>query len=209
MNVSSGHKGMNGNKSQRRFLGLAFCLLALNGTTARAQDHILPSTPALADVKEIVVQSPRITTTLATKQCDVKPEEMQGFLVKALRNYGLPAFSLLEAKPARMDMARVELHTEIVTSNSVSGECTSWISISVQTHNTLRIPPVDTPRSVIVTYWRGGLMVNSVELTHERVIAGSLEKLGRQLATQFRLDQPPPMPTFDDEKTLEDILPSK
>jgi hypothetical protein len=59
----------------------------------------------------------------------------------------------------------------------------------------VHIPPVDIPRSVTVTYWRDGALVSSGQVTHQQVVGGELEKQAKLFADQYKLDQPPPLPS--------------
>ncbi|MDD5587197.1 MAG: hypothetical protein PHY92_09660 [Alphaproteobacteria bacterium] len=175
-------------------LALASFLTAANGYAYEG------AAPALSNVKEMVVQGLRISDTAANKNCGITAETLSKALLKSLKNYGLPAFSLIEAKPSMMGVARIELFPEVVSANTEGIVCTSWVSVSAQTQNTLPLPPIETPRNVIVTYWRGGVLVSSVESTHGKVLADAFEKLARQLSIQFNRDQPPPLPSFGDEE---------
>jgi len=211
MNVLNAHNAMNA--SNRIFISSAIGLLCmlLGGSPVSAADSsaiYAATAPALSNVKEMIVQNVRTGGVLAKskRNCGINSEALTSHLIKLLKNYGLPAFSPVEAKPAQMDVARIEIHPEVVTSNSQDVECTSWVSLSAQTQNALRVPPVETPRSVVVTYWRGGLMVNSLETAHAHVVAEAFEKLVRQLSSQYNRDQPPQIPVFEEKKEEEETF---
>lgn len=151
--------------------------------------------PALSGVGEMVLQTARVggsSSTATTNACAVGRGEIETLLFKILKNYGLPVVQAMKAMPQRLDVARVNIVPEIVTaSSSDGGECTAWISISVQTDSTVTVPPIPTPRNVLVTYWRGGLLVNGSATANARAVSDALDKLARQLTQQYKLDQPP------------------
>jgi len=186
--------------------GLAFFLLGLSSSAQAAA--VEGSAPALSNVESIVLQSVRVGGTTngvgnVTNACSIARGEIDTALIKILKNYGLPITVPQNAKPAHVGFARIDLVPEVVTSNNQdSSECTTWISLSAQTNSTVRIPPVETPRNVVVTYWRGGLLVTSSPTANGRAINDALDKLARQLSQQYKLDQPPELPdlTTDEQK---------
>ena len=209
MNAGNAHSAMNGNK-RRIFAQHRLALAALLLTGCLTSMDCLAyegAAPALSNVKEMLVQNVRTGGTSAAKGCGVNQEALLAVLIKDLKNYNLPAFSLIEAKPSQMDMARIELLPEVITSNTQGVECTSWVALTAQSLATVRIPPVETPRNIVVTYWRGGILVSSAETSHGQVVADNFDKLARQLSLQFNRDQPPPMPPLGDEKTSLPIPP--
>lgn len=196
MNAGNARSAMNGNK-RRLVLGALLLTGCLTSGGALAYEG---AAPALSNVQEMIVQAVRTGGTAAAKSCGISQEKLLSVLVKELKNYNLPVFSLIEAKPSRMGIARIELMPEVITSNTQGVECTSWVSLTAQSQNTVRIPPVETPRNIVVTYWRGGVLVSSAESSHGQVVADNFDKLSKQLALQYNRDQPPPMPLLGDEK---------
>jgi hypothetical protein len=179
------------------FVGGALTALSV---AAPAMAATTGSAPALSGVKEMIVESVKIGTSQANGNlCALTRGEIDTAFLKMLRNYGLPAFSPVEAKPPQIGVGRIDLVPEIVSISSQGTECSNWVALSAQTHSTVRVPPIETPRNVVVTYWRGGLMLNNSETTQARSVMEALEKLVRQFSEQYRLDQPPPMPNLDDE----------
>lgn len=201
MNAKSGPNAMNANKlyeliRQACLLAglvlLAFSLFATRGHAAEG------SAPAMSNVKEILVLGVKPGNEAVTQMCGIKPDKLTQYIVKTLKSYSLPATSALEAKPTRFDTARIEVLPEILSTNTQGIECTSWVSLTAQSENTLHIPPIETPRNVLVTYWRGGVLVSSVVPSHQQVLTNTFEKLCRKFAQQYRMDQPPPLPVFDE-----------
>lgn len=150
--------------------------------------------PAMLDVKEVLIQSPRFGDTKAADQCGLTREELTGLLEKTLKDNDVPAFSVAEAKPPMLDRARIELMPEIATLNSGGLDCTSWVSLTAQGRASVVIPPVAVARTVTVTYWHDGILLDSDQTTHQRLVGEALEKLARAFAQQYRLDQPPDLP---------------
>jgi|GEM_PF-1727237 len=178
-------------------LWTGFALLAFVPLPSHAYEG---AAPALSGVEEILVQSVRAGGNAAGKTCGVNEDVLTKKLVKSLKSFNTPAVSVIDAKPSKIGVARVEVIPEVMTSGSQGIECTSWVSFSVQTYQTLRVPPVETPRNVIVTYWRGGLMVTSVTMSHLQVLSDAFDRLAEQFGKQYRLDQPPPLPVVQEEK---------
>jgi hypothetical protein len=194
---------MNGNKARAQILsryGLVLavfaCLLAPVGSRA-AEKTVTATAPAMSGVQEVLLQYAKIGNNAKAGACTVTPGEITSALYASLKSYNVPAVSVIDAKPAMIGVARIELIPEIVSLNSQGVDCTSWVSLVAQTQNTLRIQPIETPRSVIVTYWRGGMLVNSNQTTHPHAIKEAFEKLSSQFSQQYKLDQPPELPNLD------------
>jgi hypothetical protein len=203
---------MNGNKRHvLKRCGLAFTAIALVFCLPISDCFAYEgAASALSNVKELLVQGLRAGGTSSNENCGVDPDVLAKNLLRSLKNYGLPALSLIEAKPAKMGVFRIELLPEVVTSNTQGIECTSWVSLTAETQNTVPLPSAGTPRNVVVTYWRGGILASSAESTHGRVLSDTFDKLARQLSIQYNRDQPPPLPTFgDDDKKEPDNSPVK
>jgi hypothetical protein len=202
MSAKNVHNAMSGNRPRLEVRGsrlvcfaLFLSLIPFSGSKAYEG-----AAPALSGVQEILVRTVHLGGGSISKGCVSSEEKLSGGLVKSFKNYDVPAVSVIDAKPAQIGSARVDMIPEIIVSGSQGLECTSWVSLSAQTQQTLRIPPLEAPRNVIVTYWRGGLMVSSTSTSHPQALADALDKLARQFAQQFKLDQPPPLPASEDEK---------
>jgi hypothetical protein len=155
------------------------------------------STAAMAEVKEVLLQYANIANTEAAGQCSLSRESLNDDLQRNLKLGSVPIILVNEAKPAMLGVARIELLPEIVTIYFEGLGCTSWISLAAQSKHSLKIPPVETPRSITVSYWRSGLMVSTNISSHSRLVAEAFQKLAKKFADQYRLDQPPPLPSFD------------
>ncbi len=166
---------------------------ASNGTAG-----MVGAAPAMSGVGEMLIQAPRLggtSSTANTSACAVGRGEVEASLYKILKNYGLPVVQAMKAMPQRLDVARVNVLPEIVTAASQdTSECSAWVSLTIQTDSTVTVPPITTPRNVIVTYWRGGLLVSGSATANSRAVVDALDKLARQLVQQYKLDQPPKLP---------------
>jgi hypothetical protein len=170
-------------------ISLAF-LLMLIPAAALAQG----AAPAMFGVEEIVVQIPHFGDDKTADSCGLDPSELSDVIEQTLKDNNVPAAAVAEAKPPMIGAARINLLPDVFTFNSQGLACTSWISLAAESHNSLRIPPVDTTRNVTISYWREGTMLGSSQSTHERAVADAFRKLTHQFAEQYRLDQPPSAP---------------
>ena len=80
--------------------------------------------------------------------------------------------------------------TDIFSLNSEGLDCTSWISLTAETHNNVHVPPVDLARNISVVYWHEGTMLASGQAIHERVVMETVQKLAHHFADQYKEDQP-------------------
>jgi hypothetical protein len=181
-----------------RFAGILLAL-GLYASPSAAETATAVSAPAFSGVKEIIVDSVHMSLTANGTGCALARGEVDTALLKMLKNAGLPVFSPVDAKPPMLGVGRIDLIPEIVSISSQGTECASWVALSAQTHSTVRVPPIETPRNVVVAYWQGGLLIDSSATNQPRAIMEALEKLSVQLAQQYRLDQPPPLPDFGDD----------
>ena len=153
-----------------------------------------PSAPSLFGMHEIVLQSVRLGNKNDSDSCTLNAGDLLGGLFNVLKTNNAPVVSLLDVKPPTLDIPRVELIPEIVTSYDKGLSCVSWVSLTAQSQSALPIPPVDTPRRVTLTYWRHGVLVGSPQSFHTREVSEALLRLGRQFADQYKTDQPPLLP---------------
>jgi hypothetical protein len=165
-------------------------LLALIPATALAQG----AAPAMFGVEDIVIQIPHFGDDKTADSCGLDPSELADTIEETLKDHNVPVSSVTEAKPSAIGVARVNLLPDIFTFNSQGLDCTSWVSLAAESRNSVRIPPVDTSRSVTISYWREGTMLASSQSTHERAVVEAFRKLARQFAEQYKLDQPPSLP---------------
>ena len=145
------------------------------------EEIVIPNSPISAMIKP-----PTIAASIQQRLSDV--------LEQTLKENNVPAVSVAEAKPSVIGIARINLLADIFTFNSQGLDCTSWVSLAAESHNSVRVPPVDTSRSVTINYWREGTLLGSSQTTHERTVGDALRKLAQHFAQQYKLDQPPPLP---------------
>lgn len=184
---------MNGNK-------LLFCCTATLGLALASTQAAAQAVPAMSGVQEVQVQHARVGNSAATGACGTSSGEIAADVLKVLKGDNIPAFSVIDAPPPRMGVARIDLIPEIITLQQQGLTCTSWISLFAQSRGSIRVPPVETPRNITALYWRGGLMISTTQAGHPRALTEAFGKLALQFSRQYRMDQPPPLPDFSDTK---------
>ncbi len=152
------------------------------------------SAPAMFNVKEVVVQYAHFGDPETADTCGLSREELAAALVKTLKDDNVPAMPAAEANPPMIGNARIELVSDIFSFNSQGLDCTSWVSLTAQSRNSVHIPPVDISRNVTITYWHEGALLSSSQATHQHIISDTLQKLARHFAQQYKLDQPTIVP---------------
>jgi hypothetical protein len=172
-------------------------LVAFWSLSAQAADPVLQA--PLAGVKEVVLQYPRFSDIKAASICGLGREETSNLLVSALKNGEAPIIPAATAKPADPNVARIDLIPEVSISILPSGECASWVSITAQSEAALRLSPVPVVRKLVVTYWRYGNLIVSMKEGHPTAVNGYFQKLATAFAKQYKLDQPPPLPDFEEK----------
>lgn len=154
----------------------------------------LETAPPLYGVNEMVIQHSRMGNPTASAACTISSGEVSRMVLEAMKTNNLPALSVLSAPPLKAGVERIDVFPDVVTLQPRDKECVSWVSFAVQSKAALNLPPVTTPRSMIVTYWTGGLMVSSTVAAHPTVVNEAVKKLAGQLAQQYRNDQPAQVP---------------
>lgn len=171
---------------------LAVCaFLVLIASPAIAQNG---TAPGMFNVKDVIVQFARFGDPETADSCGLSREDLAAALNKTLKDKGVPATPVTEAEPPVLGAARIELVPEVFSFNSQGLDCTSWLSLTAQSQNSVHIPPVDISRNVMITYWHEGVLLSSSQATHERIIGEALQRLGQKFAQQYKLDQPPALP---------------
>jgi hypothetical protein len=201
MNVSNARNAMSANKNSHfknilRHAATGFLAFAFVTILTPMQAHAQSAAPALFDVKDIVLQGTRFGDPKVADSCGLVREDLGKIILKVLQDNSLPAENAADAKPAMIDQARIDLRPEVFSFNNGGLDCVSWVSLTADSQNNLRVPPVDATRSVSVTYWRQGLLLTSGQSVHARVVGEALQKLAIQFAQKFRLDQPPALPAL-------------
>ena len=159
-----------------------------------------PVAPSLYGVGEIQVQHTRLANPAVTATCGLSSGEISHIALKSLKNDSLPAFSVINAPAPKEDVARIDLLPTVASIQTTEGTCTSWVAFTAQGRNLVVLPPVSTARSVVVTYWEGGLLVHSKKEQHPQSLVNAIDKLVLQFARQYRLDQPPSLDAPEPDK---------
>jgi len=173
-------------------IGLMVAVLALSfgfAKTATADDDY--SMPAMSGIKEIVVQSARIADAKSSGECGISIGALDESFLKSMKSFSIPALSSLEAGPQKNNIARLDILPEIVTAKDPGRDCTSWISLTAQSRNSIIVPPIQAKRNVTIVFWRGGLMVNSGNGVHQQALIDAFDKLSNAFSSQYKNDQPP------------------
>lgn len=209
MNALNAHSGMSVSKVGTRIWGLG---TGKERTSPKPQPLVpfvfsflltfLPTqvfaqgaAPGMSGVQEVMVQYTHFTVPKTSDMCGLEREAIANAINKTLTENAVPAFPSALAKPPMMGVARIELAPEIATIASQSLDCTSWVSLSAQTQSNTRVPPIDILRNVKIVYWQQGALITSSQSTHADQVIELLTKLSTQFAKQYRMDQPPLLPT--------------
>jgi hypothetical protein len=172
-----------------RVIGGLILLTAMTiSATARAQETAAQS---LYDVKEIVVRPVRFDDPETAKSCRLAGEDLDAAILKELQDNGLPAIAESNARPTVIDSARIMLVPQIIPYNSQGMDCVTWVSLSAETRNHLRVLPVEIPRVVNVVYWRRGEMVASAVSVHDDHVNAALHAMIREFGQRYKQAQPP------------------
>jgi hypothetical protein len=145
--------------------------------------------PSLFEVREVLVRDVNIGNAKSASACGLSGDELNAVVTKTLRDNDVTALLASKAEPMMIDVARIEMVPEIVPADSGGLDCSSWVSLAAQSQNTLRVPPVDAPRTVTVVYWRQGMMVTSIQSSHNALIGQTLEKMALQFVRKYKQDQ--------------------
>jgi hypothetical protein len=153
------------------------------------------SASGMFGVEEVIIQYTRLGNAKTAEACGLSREKFADILKNTLQDNGVPAIPVDEAKPALAGVTRIDLVPSVFSYNGQGLDCISWVSLSVESRNRVHIPPIDIPRSVIITYWREGALISSDQITHQRVVGDALQKQAKLFADQYKLDQPPALPS--------------
>ncbi len=205
MNAWSARNAMSG--SNKRLVWLQHAVLTIANAVLLSLFILfcpLPSfgasAPSMTGVQEVLLQYVRFASDRTEESCGLTRGEMEKNILKALTVVGIPVVPVIDAKPPMLGVARIELLPEVVSLGGNATECTSWVSLTAQTQNTLTIAPVAIPRSVTIIYFKSGLLLNSSVTSHAQIVGEAFGKLADQFGRRFKLDQPPPLPDFDEKK---------
>ena len=156
--------------------------------------------PALLNVKEITIQYARVGNMHDTDACGLSREELLAVISQTLKTDNVPAVTVSKAKPPTSSIARIDLIPEVISLNQ-SNDCTTWVALTAQSQNVVKIPPIVEPRGVTITYWRSGLLISGKQSSHPQKINETAQRLAHDFAKQYLLDQPPTLPETDEEKS--------
>lgn len=170
---------------------LLLIVLGLASPQANAQG----AAPGLFNVREIVVQYANFANPKGADSCALVREELAAAIFKILKDSSVPVILASEAKPPMMGIARVNLVTDISTIDNQGLDCTSWVSMTAQTQSNAVIQPIETSRSFTAVYWKQGLLLGSGQATHARLVTETLQNMAKKFAQQYRVDQPPELPS--------------
>lgn len=193
MNVWSARAVMNENN----LTSLRLCLFACLFLAGTAQARAAGAAPSLLGIQEVLVKAAHLGNGPASDTCGLSGSKISDLIIKELKTNQIASYSDMSAPVHNMVVARVELLPEVVTLYGQGLDCTSWISLSAQTRESVTIPPIKAPRSVSIIYWRGGLLISSGQSTHPQAVNEALEKLTASFAKKYHYDQPPPLPDLD------------
>lgn len=195
-NENAERGSMKNKTEQKRLWLLPLVVVALSASIDNSTPGTPNAGPSLLNVKEIVIQNPRIGNPRAADMCSLSQQDFLNSIDRTMKTDNVPAVLINKAKPGLASIARIDVIPEIVAidnavQNKTDENCTTWVSLVAQTQNVLVVPPVETPRSVVVTYWRSGLIVQSPQTSHNRLVNETLQKLTRDFDKQYQVAQPP------------------
>jgi hypothetical protein len=171
-----------------RVCGLVLLAVLALPSLAEAQETAAQS---LYGVKEILVRPVVFDNPAIALSCRLKAEDVDEAIMREMHDNGLPAMTEADARPSTMDVARIILVPQIVPFNSQGLDCISWISLSAESRNHLRILPVEIPRIVNVVYWHRGEMAISAQSVHFEHVSQSLHAMIHDFGTRYNAAQPP------------------
>lgn len=188
MNVWSVPIVTSGNKIIRRFgVCLAIACLVLP-SLAKAQES---AAQGLYGIKEILVRPVHFDDPAAAKTCRLTGEDLDAVILQELKDNKLPATPEKDARPSTAEVPRILLVPQIVPYNSQGLDCITWVALSAETRNHVRVLPIEIPRVVNVIYWRHGEIVASAVSVHGDHVAQSLHSMIREFGQRYMLAQPP------------------
>lgn len=188
MNGWSAHIVMNGNKVSSTLRALIVLALAIVPSCAKAQES---AAQGLYGVKEILVRSVAFDDPQIAKICRLTVDDLNDTILQELKDNGLPAIPEKNARPQMAETPRILLVPQIVPYNNQGLDCVTWVALSAETKNHLRVLPIEIPRVVNVIYWRRGEIVASAVSVHGDHVNASLHNMIHQFGQKYMLAQPP------------------
>ena len=164
----------------------ASALLAV--PAAEAQES---AAQGLYGVREILVRGVHFDEPAVAKSCRLTSEDLDATILQELKDNGLPAIPENNARPTTSEMPRILLVPQIVPYNSQGLDCVTWVALSAETRNHLRVLPIEVPRVINVIYWRHGEIVASANSVHGEHVATSLHNMIHEFGVKYAQAQPP------------------
>lgn len=177
----------------RFLIGLTLGLSSLAVASAASAQGTLP---AMSGVTEIILQPARVANREHAEKCGLSDTLIADTLLKLLKADALPVYTLMDRQERDPRIARIDLLPEISTLLLHNVDCVTFVTLSAQSKQPMRIPPIERARNVQTVYWRNGVMFNSTQISHAEITGNALQKLAAQFSRQYRLDQPPKLPDF-------------
>lgn len=201
MNGWSAHIVMNANNRFSWIQALAVLASFVAPSFAQAEEPTVQgpysvysqesAVQSLYGVKEILVRSVRFDDMTLAKTCRLTVEDLDATILQELKDNNLPATPEKDARPTMVENPRILLVPQIVPYNNQGLDCVTWVSLSAETKNHLRVLPIEVPRIVNVIYWRSGEIVASAVSVHADHVNVALHKMIHNLGQKYMLAQPP------------------
>lgn len=182
---------VNSQKSTSRKRGGAFmvlCALLFSTVSANAQESAAQS---LYGVKEILVRPVHFDDAALAKSCRLDGAALDATIMSELKSNALPVVAEAEARPSTVDTARIILVPQIVPFNSQGLDCVTWVALSAESRNHLRVLPVEVPRIINIVYWREGTLITSATSIHDDHVNAALHNMIHRFGQSYTLAQPP------------------
>ena len=170
------------------FLVIFATLIMALASTAMAQES---AAQGLYGVREILVRPVKFDDPALAKSCRLESEDLDALIMSELKGNGLPVFAEKDARPSTGDVARIILVPQIVPFNSQGLDCVTWVAMSAESRNHLRVLPIEIPRVVNVIYWRFGELVTSAVSVHGDHVTASLHNMIHHFGDRYKAAQPP------------------
>lgn len=189
-NVRSVTKRMN---KTRAFILSAALLLGF-AATAMAQDADASSSKLdrlvapLSGATQFILAEPALIDTRNATDCKLDQKAIKQKLQAALLAEKLSLMP--DNAVARPDLVRLTLKPEIATLKDGVVNCVSWVALSAQTQNALKLAPNADRKSVEIVYWTRGALIMTPIIDHATGVDDVFSKLARVLARQWRIDNP-------------------
>ena len=145
-NENAERGSMKNKTEQKRLWLLPLVVVALSASIDNSTPGTPNAGPSLLNVKEIVIQNPRIGNPRAADMCSLSQQDFLNSIDRTMKTDNVPAVLINKAKPGLASIARIDVIPEIVAidnavQNKTDENCTTWVSLVAQTQNVLVVPP--------------------------------------------------------------------